>query len=135
MKFKLKKTNYKTFAFIYEKRITQKYLNIFTSLGFRDLLLKKLNGKAFPNIILVLEFDTNEENIITSAKITWKYHEDEIFQDREIFFYNRDKSQGRIDSHVTEAVDEYFNSLELNDLLLKLLNDVCRLKDLIEVVE
>ena len=135
MKFKLKKTNYKTFAFIYEKRITQKYLNIFTSLGFRDLLLKKLNGKAFPNIILVLEFDTNEENIITSAKITWKYHEDEIFQDREIFFYNRDKSQGRIDSHVTEAVDEYFNSLELIDLLLKLLNDVCRLKDLIEVVE
>ena len=137
MAYKLTTQNYKYTAFIYEEKITLKYLNIFSELGFRDLLFKKLNGKAFPNIILTLKFETNEENIITSANVSWKFHEDELDRPQNdiIFFYNRDRAQGRIDSHVTEAVDEYFNSLELNDLLQKLLNDVCRLKDLIEVVE
>ena len=135
MAFKLTTQNYKYTAFIYEEKITLKYLNIFSELGFRDLLFKKLNGKAFPKIILTLKFETNEENIITSAKVSWKFHEDEIFEDREIFFYNRDRSQGRINSHIDEAIDEYFNSLECNELLTKLLTDVPRLKQIIDKVD
>ena len=132
MAYKLTTQNYKYTAFIYEEKITLKYLNIFSELGFRDLLFKKLNGKAFPKIILTLKFETNEENIITSAKVSWKFHEDEIFEDREIFFYNRDRSQGRINSHIDEAIDEYFNSLECNELITKLLTDVPRLKKIID---
>jgi hypothetical protein len=135
MAYKLTTQNYKYTAFIYEEKITLKYLNIFSELGFRDLLFKKLNGKAFPKIILTLKFETNEENIITSAKVSWKFHEDEIFEDREIFFYNRDRSQGRINSHIDEAIDEYFNSLECNELLTKLLTDVPRLKQIIDKVD
>jgi hypothetical protein len=135
MAYKLTTQNYKYTAFIYEEKITLKYLNIFSELGFRDLLFKKLNGKAFPKIILTLKFETNEENIITSAKVSWKFHEDEIFEDREIFFYNRDRSQGRINSHIDEAIDEYFNSLECNELITKLLTDVPRLKQIIDKVD
>ena len=135
MAYKLTTQNYKYTAFIYEEKITLKYLNIFSEAGFRDLLFKKLNGKAFPKIILTLKFETNEENIITSAKVSWKFHEDEIFEDREIFFYNRDRSQGRINSHIDEAIDEYFNSLECNELLTKLLTDVPRLKQIIDKVD
>lgn len=135
MAYKLTTQNYKYTAFIYEEKITLKYLNIFSELGFRDLLFKKLNGKAFPKIILTLKFETNEENIITSAKVSWKFHEDEIFEDREIFFYNRDRSQGRINRHIDEAIDEYFNSLECNELLTKLLTDVPRLKKIIDKVD
>lgn len=135
MAYKLTTQNYKYTAFIYEEKITLKYLNIFSELGFRDLLFKKLNGKAFPKIILTLKFETNEENIITSAKVSWKFHEDEIFEDREIFFYNRDRSQGRINSHIDEAIDEYFNSLGCNELLTKLLTDVPRLKQIIDKVD
>lgn len=135
MAYKLTTQNYKYTAFIYEEKITIKYLNIFSELGFRDLLFKKLNGKAFPKIILTLKFETNEENIITSAKVSWKFHEDEIFEDREIFFYNRDRSQGRINSHIDEAIDEYFNSLECNELITKLLTDVPRLKQIIDKVD
>ena len=135
MAYKLTTQNYKYTAFIYEEKITLKYLNIFSELGFRDLLFKKLNGKAFPKIILTLKFETNEENIITSAKVSWKFHEDEIFEDREIFFYNRDRSQGRINSHIDEAIDEYFNSLECNELITKLLTDVPRLKKIIDQVD
>lgn len=135
MAYKLTTQNYKYTAFIYEEKITLKYLNIFSELGFRDLLFKKLNGKAFPKIILTLKFETNEENIITSAKVSWKFHEDEIFEDREIFFYNRDRSQGRINSHIDEAIDEYFNSLECNELITKLLTDVPRLKEIIDKVD
>ena len=135
MVYKLTTQNYKYTAFIYEEKITLKYLNIFSELGFRDLLFKKLNGKAFPKIILTLKFETNEENIITSAKVSWKFHEDEIFEDREIFFYNRDRSQGRINSHIDEAIDEYFNSLECNELITKLLTDVPRLKKIIDKVD
>lgn len=135
MAYKLTTQNYKYTAFIYEEKITLKYLNIFSELGFRDLLFKKLNGKAFPKIILTLKFETNEENIITSAKVSWKFHEDEIFEDREIFFYNRDRSQGRINRHIDEAIDEYFNSLECNELLTKLLTDVPRLKQIIDKVD
>lgn len=135
MAYKLTTQNYKYTAFICEEKITLKYLNIFSELGFRDLLFKKLNGKAFPNIILTLKFETNEENIITSANVSWKFHEDEIFEDREIFFYNRDRSQGRINSHIDEAIDEYFNSLECNELITKLLTDVPRLKQIIDKVD
>ena len=135
MAYKLTTQNYKYTAFIYEEKITLKYLNIFSELGFRDLLFKKLNGKAFPKIILTLKFETNEENIITSAKVSWKFHEDEIFEDREIFFYNRDRAQGLINRHIDEAIDEYFNSLECNELLTKLLTDVPRLKKIIDKVD
>lgn len=137
MKFKLKLKYYPYPENYYDCGITLKYLNIFSPLGFRSKLYEKLNNKAFPKINLSLRVETDDEDVITSAKIVWYFNTDEFIfgGEDEIFFYNRDKSQGRIDSHITEAVDEYFNSLGLNDLLQKLLNEVCRLKDLIEVVE
>lgn len=137
MAYKLTTQNYKYTAFIYEEKITLKYLNIFSELGFRDLLFKKLNGKAFPNIILALKFETNEENIITSANVSWNFHEDELDRPQNdiIFFYNRDRAQGLINRHIDEAIDEYFNSLECNELLTKLLTDVPRLKKIIDKVD
>ena len=114
--------NLKRFGY-FDIRITQKYLNIFSETDFKKKLTEKLNGKATPKIYLKLELETNEENIIESAKITWHFDEEEYYymKNDEIFFYNRDKSQGRIDKYITECVDECFNNLELNDLLLKLI--------------
>lgn len=130
MLFKLKR-----FSF-FDTRITQKYLNIFSELDFKKKLIEKLNGKATPNIYLKLELETNEENIIKSARITWHFDEDEYYymKNDAIFFYNRDKSQGRIDKYITECVDECFNNLELNKLLLKLIKEVPILNKSIEVI-
>ena len=127
--------NLKRFGY-FDIRITQKYLNIFSETDFKKKLTEKLNGKATPKIYLKLELETNEENIIESAKITWHFDEEEYYylKNDEIFFYNRDKSQGRIDKYITECVDECFNNLELNDLLLKLIREVPILNKSIEVI-
>ena len=127
--------NLKRFGY-FDIRITQKYLNIFSETDFKKKLTEKLNGKATPNIYLKLELETNEENIIESAKITWHFDEEEYYymKNDEIFFYNRDKSQGRIDKYITECVDECFNNLALNDLLLKLIREVPILNKSIEVI-
>ena len=127
--------NLKRFGY-FDIRITQKYLNIFSETDFKKKLTEKLNGKATPKIYLKLELETNEENIIESAKITWHFDEEEYYymKNDEIFFYNRDKSQGRIDKYITECVDECFNNLELNDLLLKLIKEVPILNKSIEVI-
>lgn len=127
--------NLKRFGY-FDIRITQKYLNIFSETDFKKKLTEKLNGKATPKIYLKLELETNEENIIESAKITWHFDEEEYYymKNDEIFFYNRDKSQGRIDKYITECVDECFNNLALNDLLLKLIREVPILNNSIEVI-
>lgn len=127
--------NLKRFGY-FDIRITQKYLNIFSETDFKKKLTEKLNGKATPKIYLKLELETNEENIIESAKITWHFDEEEYYymKNDEIFFYNRDKSQGRIDKYITECVDECFNNLALNDLLLKLIREVPILNKSIEVI-
>ena len=127
--------NLKRFSY-FDIRITQKYLNIFSETDFKKKLTEKLNGKATPKIYLKLELETNEENIIESAKITWHFDEEEYYymKNDEIFFYNRDKSQGRIDKYITECVDECFNNLALNDLLLKLIREVPILNKSIEVI-
>lgn len=127
--------NLKRFGY-FDIRITQKYLNIFSETDFKKKLTEKLNGKATPKIYLKLELETNEENIIESAKITWHFDEEEYYymKNDEIFFYNRDKSQGRIDKYITECVDECFNNLALNDLLLKLIKEVPILNKSIEVI-
>ena len=138
MKYLLQHRNPERLTFIRNNSITLKYLNPFSEAGFRELLCNKLNGKVFPNIELSLRVKTDEEHVITSAKILWRFEEDEILYRSEndvIFFYNRDRAQGRIDSLIDEAIDEFFNSLECNDLLAKLLTDIPILKHSIDKVD
>jgi hypothetical protein len=136
MSYKLKTKNYSYSKFSYEKKMTQKYLNPFTTLEFRNMLYEELNGKAFPKIILTLKFETNEENIVTSAKVSWEFHENELErpQTNEIFYYNRDKSQGKINSHIDAVINKYFNTLSHNELIAKLLKDVTAFNSVFEEI-